>query len=112
MKPATRVLVVDDERFFREAIRDVLKWHAEEPGDWQAVWKRINEKYHVNRDYRRFSCTQGDFNIDAKINAAYIVIGMLYGEGDFGKTLDISTRCGQDSDCNPSTAAGVLGTMI
>ena len=52
------------------------------------------------------------FNIDAKINAAYIVIGMLYGDGDFGKTVDISTRCGQDSDCNPASAGGILGTMI
>ena len=40
------------------------------------------------------------------------VLGLLYGGGDFGKTVDISTRCGFDSDCNPSNAAGVLGTMI
>jgi len=53
-----------------------------------------------------------DFNIDAKINAAYIVIGMLYGEGDYSKTLEISTRCGQDSDCNPASAGGILGTML
>ena len=31
------------------------------------------------------------FNIDAVINSAYILIGLLYGEGDFYKTLDIST---------------------
>ena len=37
---------------------------------------------------------------------------MLYGEGDFGKTVDISTRCGQDSDCNPASAGGILGAMI
>jgi len=52
------------------------------------------------------------FNIDAKINAAYIVIGLLYGKGDYGATIDISTRCGYDSDCNPANAAGILGTMI
>src|SRR5699024_2043379 len=38
--------------------------------------------------------------------------GLLYGEKDFTKTLEISTRAGQDSDCNPATAAGILGTMI
>ena len=26
--------------------------------------------------------------------------------------MEISTRCGQDSDCNPSSAMGVLGAMI
>jgi hypothetical protein len=52
------------------------------------------------------------FNIDAKINSAYVVIGLLYGGGDLDRTLEISTRCGQDSDCNPATAAGILGAMI
>ncbi len=52
------------------------------------------------------------FNIDARLNGAYIALGLLYGEGDFAKTLEISTRSGQDSDCNPSSAAGVLGVMV
>jgi ADP-ribosylglycohydrolase len=37
---------------------------------------------------------------------------MLYGQGDFSKTMEISTRCGQDSDCNPASAGGILGTMM
>ena len=40
-----------------------------------------------------------------------MAIGLLYGEGDFFRTMDISTRCGQDSDCNPASAAGILGVM-
>jgi hypothetical protein len=39
-------------------------------------------------------------------------MGLLYGNGDMGKTVDISTRCGADSDCNPSNAAGILGTAM
>ena len=38
-------------------------------------------------------------------------MGLLYGNGDFFKTMDIATRCGQDSDCNPATAAGILGVI-
>ena len=52
------------------------------------------------------------FNIDVKINSAYVVLGLLYGNGDFTKTLEIATRAGQDADCNPSTAGGILGAMI
>jgi hypothetical protein len=52
------------------------------------------------------------FNIDANVNAAYVVIGLLYGKGDFTRTMEISTRCGQDSDCNPSSAGGILGTLL
>lgn len=39
-------------------------------------------------------------------------MGLLYGKGDLDKTIIISTRCGQDSDCNPSNAAGVLFTTV
>jgi hypothetical protein len=52
------------------------------------------------------------FNIDAKVNAAYVVIGLLYGKGDFTRTLEITTRCGQDADCNPSSSGGILGTIL
>ena len=38
-------------------------------------------------------------------------LAMLYGKGDFTNSVDIATRCGQDSDCNPSTVGGVLGVM-
>lgn len=97
---------------YAECIRDVLTWQRESPDDWQAVWNKINEKYHLNPNYRRASCAKGDFNIDAKINGAYIVMGLLYGGGDIDRTIVIATRCGQDSDCNPSNAAGILFTTL
>ncbi|RKY06778.1 MAG: ADP-ribosylglycohydrolase family protein [Planctomycetota bacterium] len=97
---------------YAECIRDVIKWHSENPDNWQKTWHLIEAKYQDNPDYRMASCDKGNFNIDAKINGAYIVMGLLYGEGDIDKTITISTRCGQDSDCNPSNAAGVLCTMI
>ncbi|HKN45550.1 MAG TPA: ADP-ribosylglycohydrolase family protein, partial [Propionibacteriaceae bacterium] len=52
------------------------------------------------------------FNIDARLNAAYVVLGLLYGKGDMTRTIAIATRAGQDSDCNPSSAAGILGAII
>ncbi len=97
---------------YAECIRDVLAWYKENPNDWEKTWQLIEEKYQDNPDYRRFSCDKGDFNIDAKINGAYIVMGLLYGKGDPDKTIIISTRCGQDSDCNPSNAGGILFTTI
>lgn len=99
---------------YTEAIRDVISWHSENPGDWEKTWQLIENKYNLNPDYRKFSCsgTESDFNIDAKINGAYIVMGLLYGEGDMDKTIVISMRCGQDSDCNPSNAAGILATSM
>ncbi|MBN1910066.1 MAG: ADP-ribosylglycohydrolase family protein [Pirellulales bacterium] len=97
---------------YAEAVRDVLAWHEQYPDDWEAAWKEIDRKYQRNPDYRRFSCRKGAFNIDAKINGAYIVMGLLYGRRDPDKTIIIATRCGMDSDCNPSSAAGVLFTTL
>jgi hypothetical protein len=88
-------------------INDVIKLHKQYPSDWQSAWKELEAKWG-NVDI----CAAGSsFNIDAKLNGAYIVLGLLYGEGDPVKTLDITTRCGQDSDCNPSNAMAVLGVI-
>jgi hypothetical protein len=97
---------------YYECISDVLKWYHANPSDWEKTWQLIEQKYQKNPDYRRFSCDKGAFNIDAKINGAYIVMGLLYGKCDPEETIIISTRCGQDSDCNPSNSGGVLFTTI
>jgi hypothetical protein len=94
---------------YAKIIRDVLKWHEEYPEDWKAVWHKIEKKY--NHD----TCPWGakrKFNIQARLNGAYIAVGLLYGDGDLEKTVDISTRCGQDSDCNPANAGGIIGAML
>lgn len=98
---------IPKESLHARCIRDVLAWHAQHPNDWKVVWQLIEKKYQDDRD-----CEPGNpFNIDAHLNGAYIVMGLLYGGDDFWKVCEISMRCGQDSDCNPSNAAGVWGCM-
>jgi hypothetical protein len=95
---------------FYQCIADVIKWHDQYPNDWKRTWLEIQRKWSDE-----VGCSDGIFapyNIDAKINSAYIVLGLLYGQGDYTKTMQISTRAGQDSDCNPSSAGGILGTML
>ncbi len=107
----TRALeYIPAESQYAQTIRDVLTWYHENPKDWTQTWKKIDQKYQLNMEYRKYSCDKGKFNIDAKINGAYIVMGLLYGEKDIEKTIRISMRCGQDADCNPSNAAGILFT--
>ncbi|MEO6317081.1 MAG: ADP-ribosylglycohydrolase family protein [Chitinophagaceae bacterium] len=95
---------------FYQCISDVIRWHAKYPTDWKQTWLEIQKKWAND-----IGCPEGvflPFNIDAKVNAAYVVTGLLYGAGNYTKTLEISTRCGQDADCNPSTAGGILGTVL
>jgi hypothetical protein len=101
---------------YAEAVRDVLAWWRENPQDWQATWQKIETTYQDNPDYRRASCSDpyfdSQFNIDAKINGAYVVMGLLYGGGDLVNSMMIAMRGGQDSDCNPASAGGVLFTTV
>ncbi|MGC8990989.1 MAG: ADP-ribosylglycohydrolase family protein, partial [Verrucomicrobiia bacterium] len=95
---------------YAQVIRDVLGWSDGSPNDWRGVWQKLQDKWDKDD-----VCPDGalaPFNIDARLNGAYIAMGLLFGDGDLGKTMEISTRCGQDSDCNPSSAAGVLGVMM
>jgi ADP-ribosylglycohydrolase/Carbohydrate esterase 2 N-terminal len=104
------LLAIPAESSYARVIRDVLAAHAADPVDWRKAWRAIEEKWD-----RDDTCPDGalvPFNIDAKLNGAYVVLGLLYGGGDFAKTLEIATRAGQDSDCNPSSAAGILGVML
>lgn len=94
---------------YAKLIQDVLDGHRRDPLDWEATWQVIEDKWN-----KHDSCVDGaldDFNIDAKINGGYVAMGILFGNGDFANTLEVATRAGQDSDCNPSSAAGVLGVM-
>jgi hypothetical protein len=92
---------------YHQCISDVLRWHQEDPADWRSTWQKIETKWNDDDD-----CIPGDpMNVGAKLNGAYVVVGLLYGKGDLLKTVEIATRCGQDADCNPSNAAGILGCM-
>jgi hypothetical protein len=98
---------IPSESDYYKIVRDVIKLHQHYPTDWKAAWKELEAKWD-DVDI----CGAGSaFNIDAKLNGAYIVMGLLYGEGDPLKTMEITTRCGQDSDCNPSNAMAVLGVI-
>jgi len=95
---------------FHKCIAEVIAQYHKNQDDWKAAWFVVERNWAAD-----IGCPEGvfrPFNIDARVNAAYVAIGLLFGKGDFARTLDIATRCGQDSDCNPASAGGILGTLI
>ena len=92
---------------YAACIRDVIALHDKYPSNWRGAWKELEDKWgDVD-----ICGALNPYNIDAKLNGAYIVMGLLYGDSDFEKTMEISIRCGRDSDCNPSNAAAVIGVL-
>ena len=92
---------------YAEMVCDLVSWYRENPGDWQKTWALALQKYNKNPAYQKGS----NGGIDVKINGAFVLLGLLYGQSDMEKTAVIALRGGFDSDCNPSSAAGVLGAM-
>lgn len=99
IRKAQAVLPADSA--YRRMIDDVVRWSAEQK-DWRVTRQMLAKKYSP----------EGNLNdISAVVNGGAVLIGLLYGGGDFGRTVSIAMRCRWDSDCNAATAGGILGTM-
>jgi hypothetical protein len=95
---------------FTRTISEVLENYRRFPENWQQTWQIIEKKWGED-----IGCPEGVFkplNCDAKINAAWITIGLLYGRGDFARTITITTRCGDDTDSNAAASGGIVGTLL
>ena len=95
---------------YAEMVRDVRRWHREFPNDWRACWQKVEAKYVDDPAYHRGRIDQ--VGSDVKPNGAFLLMGLLYGKGDPVRTIKVAMQCGWDSDCNPSSAAGVLLTAL
>ncbi len=81
------------------AISQTLEWHGTYP-DWKQAWERVMQAYgHYH----------GVHTIN---NACFVVLGLMYGDTNFGRSIGIAVECGMDSDCNGATAGSVLGAML
>ena len=49
---------------------------------------------------------------DAPQNIAIAIMGLLYGKGDFGKSMLLAVNCGEDADCTAGSLAATLGIIL
>lgn len=53
----------------------------------------------------------GKRGYDAPSNMGMLVIGMVYGEGDFSKSLCTIINCGEDTDCTGAAYGSIFGII-
>ena len=66
---------------YYKAMKDVMGFYKQYPDDWKKAWQAIEDSQWAID----LHCPDGiayPFNIDATVNSAYILLGLLYGEGD------------------------------
>ncbi|MEW5902132.1 MAG: ADP-ribosylglycohydrolase family protein, partial [Acidobacteriota bacterium] len=77
--------IIPPQSVYAQTIRTAIEMHRKDPSDWKAAWFEVQRKWGQD-----IGCPEGvfsPFNIDAKINSAWVVLGLLFGDGDFGKTV-------------------------
>jgi hypothetical protein len=79
-----------------------------DPDDWESTRDRIYARYQLNAVANGFQY-RGWF--ESTVNLACGVMALLYGQGDFRRTVQIGTLSGWDSDNGTATMGGLLGLM-
>lgn len=93
---------------FYEGMVDLLRWHEENPEDWRATRKKLHDKYYR---YEKNGYQAPVSVYSSLINGLCGVMAVLYGEGDFTRTVGIAVSAGYDCDNQAATVGGLLGVM-
>lgn len=91
---------------FKATAKDMISLHSKYPDDWKAAWKEMARECYVDEP----NMTKTIWN--ANLNGACAILAMLYGQGDFQHTLDLSCAMGFDADNQAATVAGLMGIIL
>ncbi len=88
---------------------DGLWWLFEQEMTTDAISRFKDYPSMLERRIKSFGKSKG---VHTLFNNAAIVVGLLYGDGDFIQTVRISTECGADTDCNAGNAGAIIGAYL
>jgi autotransporter-associated beta strand protein len=94
-----------------EVIQNVVNWYRADKADGPLNWRSTQEKIYDN-----YVAAAGSHNryvswVESTVNLAITTMAILYGQGELDPTIEIAVNGGFDADCNPATAAGLVGLM-
>jgi len=94
---------VDPASAMTEVVQDAIKAYHDNKKDWKVARQIIYKKWLEDRKWNGNS---------TPTNGGMVILALLYGNGDFYKTLQYAMALGLDADCNAATAGAVIGTNI
>jgi len=90
---------------FANTVKTMLTLFEKYPNDWQKARQKMAEEYYIKEPPE----TKSIWN--ANLNGACGILALLYGKGDFQKTLDLACAMGFDADNQAATLGGLLGVI-
>ena len=94
----------DPKSLMRRILADVRRWHKENPSDWRATRRLIQQTYGHHDGAMR------DRN-GVELNGASTIAALLYGRGDFVETVRHAFNFGWDADNNAATSGTIVGVI-
>ena len=71
--------------------------------DWDAFFKEFQTRYD---EWDKHDA------VHTISNAELVAAALLWGCGDYSKTICLAVQCGFDTDCNGATAGSIVGMMV
>lgn len=90
---------------FAQTVEDMKALHRKYPNDWKTARAEMARKCYLEEP----SATRTIWN--ANLNGAAGILALLYGQGDFQKTLDLACAMGFDADNQAATMSGLVALI-
>jgi len=82
-----------------DAVRKVLEW-SRRVDSWEKCFECVEENY-------------GHYSpVHTINNMLNVVLALMYGGGDFTRSISIAVMAGWDTDCNGATTGSVMGAFV
>ncbi|MCG2769625.1 MAG: ADP-ribosylglycohydrolase family protein, partial [Anaerolineae bacterium] len=95
--------MIPSESEYARVVHAVLDFYRDQPDDWHAAYRFIAEHFGYDR-------YPGPVHIIP--NAAVVAMALLYGEGDFSRSIQIANMAGWDTDCNVGNVGAIMGVAV
>jgi ADP-ribosylglycohydrolase len=96
---------LDPKSVMSEIMSDVRRWHKQYPRDWRVTRERTKDKY----------CKYGGQDMRDRngvwLNGASTLSALLYGDGDWVRTVRGAFTFGWDADNNAAASGTILGVL-
>lgn len=117
------VNAIDPECTVRQIVNDVRRWYRLHPDNWPRPSSNLFSKESANEGrgwrttrrlvkekYSRHNGAMRDRN-GYELNTASTIAALLYGQGNFVKTLKTAFNFGWDADNNAATSGTIVGVV-